>query len=167
MCKQTIRISMLLTAVVFLLSGCDFFRSLVGKPTSEELEVLRLEAAAKAERQRHVEDSLKAVAMAEEQALEQDSASAPALEPVKDNDPRYHVIIGSFKEPGNAERFIALLKSKGYTPKSLKFRNGFDAISIFSSDNYYKARQIMEDTVEFDFCPEDIWIYDLAQHLHE
>jgi len=156
---------MLILAVSFTMSGCDFFRSMVGRPTSAELDAIRLEAAAKAERQRQVEDSLKAVAVAAGQT--EKPASVEALEPVTDSDRRYHVVLGSFKMPGNAEKFIEFLKEKGYTPKRIRFRNGYDVISAYGDDDFYRAVKVMKETIEYDFCPEDVWIYDLKQHLHE
>lgn len=163
---KTIKTFLLVLTAAFMVSGCDFFRSLVGRPTSAELDALRMEAAAKAERQRQVEDSLKAVAMAAGQMAE-DQTSVESLEPVTDADLRYQVVLGSFKVPENAERFINLLKEKGYTPKSLKFRNGYNVISAYRSDDFYQAVKVMNETMEYDFCPEDVWIYDLKQQLHE
>ena len=43
-----------------LLTGCDFFRSLVGKPTSKDLERMRQEAMEQ-ERQQREQDSLNRV----------------------------------------------------------------------------------------------------------
>jgi len=162
---KTMRTSLLILAVAFMVSGCDFFRSMVGRPTSAELDALRLEAAAKAERQRQVEDSLKAVEMAAVQT--EKPAPVETLEPVTDSDQRYQVVLGSFKVPENAERFIDFLKENGYTPKCLKFRNGYKVISAYRSDDFYQAVKVMKETLEYDFCPEDVWIYDLKQHLHE
>jgi len=164
---KTVKITLLILALSFMVSGCDFFRSLVGRPTSAELEALRLEAAAKTELQRHMEDSLKAAAETAELMEAQKSVSMESLDYVSDNDRRYHVVPGSFKNPENAERFICLLKEKGYTPKKIKFRNGFTVISVYGDDDFHKAVKVMEETLEYEFCPDDIWIYDIRQHLHE
>ena len=55
------RIIAVLALSVSLLTGCDFFRSILGKPTSSDIERIRLEQA---ERQKAVKDSLAAVTYA-------------------------------------------------------------------------------------------------------
>ena len=79
---------------------------------------------------------------------------------------RYHVILGSFKVEDNAGKMDAMLKNNGYTPRVIKFNNGFSAVSAASYDNYRDALRAMYDIMEFEYCPEDVWIYDLNQKMH-
>ena len=88
-----------------LFSGCDFFRSLVGKPTSEDLERMRQEAVEQ-ERQRR-QDSIDkaralALAQAEAEAAKQDQLAGTG---------RYHVILGSFKVEESASVFSIVNRS--------------------------------------------------------
>ncbi len=153
-------VSTLLVALM-LVTGCDFFRSLVGMPTSEDLEKMKQEAVEQARKQREL-DSVNRV-----RALEQEKARAAAQENLLDESAgRYHVILGSFKVEGNAEKMYALLEKNGYKPRVIKFNNGFEVVSVAAYDNYRDALRAMNDIMEYQFCPEDVWIYDIRQNMH-
>ena len=153
-------VSTLLVALM-LVTGCDFFRSLVGMPTSEDLEKMKQEAVEQARKQREL-DSVNRV-----RALEQEKARAAAQENLLDESAgRYHVILGSFKVEGNAEKMYALLEKNGYKPRVIKFNNGFEVVSVAAYDNYRDALRAMNDIMEYQFCPEDVWIYDIRQTMH-
>ena len=153
-------VSTLLVALM-LVTGCDFFRSLVGMPTSEDLEKMKQEAVEQARKQREL-DSVNRV-----RALEQEKARAAAQENLLDESAgRYHVILGSFKVEDNAEKMYALLEKNGYKPRVIKFNNGFEVVSVAAYDNYRDALRAMNDIMEYQFCPEDVWIYDIRQNMH-
>ncbi len=153
-------VSTLLVALM-LVTGCDFFRSIVGMPTSEDLEKMKQEAVEQARKQREL-DSVNRV-----RALEQEKARAAAQENLLDESAgRYHVILGSFKVEGNAEKMYALLEKNGYKPRVIKFNNGFEVVSVAAYDNYRDALRAMNDIMEYQFCPEDVWIYDIRQNMH-
>jgi len=57
---KTLRTVILLVAVALSLTGCDFFRSIMGRPTSAEMEQIRIDAQKKADRAKFVADSIKA-----------------------------------------------------------------------------------------------------------
>lgn len=149
-----------LMAAVMLFTGCDFFRSLVGKPTSKDLERMKQEALEQARRQREQDSINRAKAIALEQA--QEEARKNSIE----NAGRYHVILGSFKVEGNAEKMLSLLEKNGYTPRKIEFNNGFEVVSVSAYDNYREALRAMEDVMEYEFCPEDVWVYDVNQNMH-
>jgi len=157
------RTVVILSAMALSLNSCDFFRSLVGKPTSAQLEQMRIEAQKKAEREKFVADSIKAAQEAAALAAQE----AAELPPVSDTDPRFHVIVGCFKVEDNAVNYRELLSGKGYTPKRIMFKNGFDAVSLIQEDSWWKAQVAMENFMNSPLCPDDIWIYDMHQKLHE
>ncbi len=154
-------VSTLLVAMM-LVTGCDFFRSLVGKPTSKDLERMKQEAVEQARKQREL-DSVNRV-----KALELEKAKAAAEQESKldESAGRYHVILGSFKVEGNADKMYALLEKNGYTPRVIKFNNGFEVVSVAAYNNYHDALKAMNDVMEYEFCPEDVWIYDIRQNMH-
>ena len=158
---KALRLVSTLLVALMLVTGCDFFRSLVGMPTSEDLEKMKQEAVEQARKQREL-DSVNRV-----RALEQEKARAAAQENLLDESAgRYHVILGSFKVEGNAEKMYALLEKNGYKPRVIKFNNGFEVVSVAAYDNYRDALRAMNDIMEYQFCPEDVWIYDIRQNMH-
>ena len=145
---KAFRLVPVLMVALMLVTGCDFFRSLVGKPTSKDLERMRQEAVEQARKQR-IQDS---VNKARELELEKARAAEQA-NLLDESTGRYHVILGSFKVEGNAAKMNAMLEKNGYTPRVIEF-------------NYWDALKAMNDIMEYEFCPEDVWIYDIRQNMH-
>lgn len=154
-------ISILLVALMTV-TGCDFFRSIVGKPTSKDLERMKQEALEQSRKQRELDSINRAKAL----ELEKAKAAAEQANLLDESAGRFHVIIGSFKVDGNAGKMCAMLEKNGYTPKIIKFNNGFDVVSVAAYNDYGQALKTMEDIKEFQFCPEDVWVYDINQKLH-
>lgn len=159
---KAFRLISTLMVALMLVTGCDFFRSLVGKPTSKELEQMKREAVEQARKQRQLDSINKAKAL----ALEQAKAAEENKNLLDESAGRYHVILGSFKVEGNAEKMYALLEKNGYTPMVILFNNGFEVVSVAAYNNYRDALKAMNDVMEYEFCPEDVWIYDIRQNLH-
>lgn len=157
---RTVRVVSMLLIAMTLLSGCDFFRSLLGKPTSKDIERMRIEAEAQARKQRQLDSINKAKA-------EADAIEAARLQSLKSLDKRFYVILGSFKVEDNATKMYAFLEKNGYTPKTIRFKNGFDLVAVASFDNLQEALREMDKLLEFEYCPEDVWVYDVNQKLHE
>ena len=113
---------LLALVALFVLSGCDFMRKLAGRPTSEDIEIRRVEIlrAEEAALQARL-DSLKQV----EQKMISDSLNAldsirqlggSILNPASLGglfatklESRYYIIIGSFRTRSNAEALFTLL----------------------------------------------------------
>jgi len=154
-----------LAASLVMLTGCDFFRSLVGKPTSAEIEQMRLAAEDNLKKQMTLDSARMAEAAA---AAAADSMSVEEkVPPITADCPRYNVILGSFRVYSNADKMLKELDALGYTPKSIQFRNGFKLVSVFQGNGLSEAVGAMNNLRDKDFCPEDVWIYDLNQGLHE
>ncbi|NLX41614.1 MAG: SPOR domain-containing protein [Bacteroidales bacterium] len=152
---KPIRIVTILLAASLLFSGCDFFRSILGKPTSKEIEAARIEQeAAEAARR----DS---IARAEEQAR---LAAEAAARPVYSN---YYVIMGCYKIPANAQRLKAKLEAKGYDVAELRFKNGYDVVAIQGSETFREAYRHWYTMLERGDEPYDMWIYQTSMALHE
>ena len=149
--------SMFLIAAT-MLTSCDFFCSLVGKPTSKDLERMRIEAQAKKQRQLDSIKKAKADSLALIAAME---AEKNAL---KD---RFYVVLGSFKVQDNADRMHKFLEKNNYTPRTIKFKNGFELVSAASTNNLQEALRILDELLEYEYCPDDVWVYDVRQELHE
>lgn len=162
--KNVYRLVPALLMAALLFTGCDFFRSIVGKPTSKDLERMKIEAAEKAARQKRQQDSLKA---AQAVQLEREMYEAAARKYLLDESAgKYHVIIGSYKLQDNASKMFARLENGGYSPRYVMFENGFYGVSVAGYDNMREARKTMYDVMELAYCPEDVWVYDVAQALH-
>lgn len=174
------RTYILLALVVMLtVTGCDFFRKLAGRPTSEEIEIKRQEMVAdlkaKAVREKEVQDSLVLAAKRVADSL----AAASTLE---ENDVRVHsdsslggiavggasemevkadyrVIVGSFKDQKNADKMVAKVAAAGdFNPHQVKMRNGMIAVAACPSDRIQDVLTGMDEMRKCGVCPADAWI---------
>ena len=116
--KGKVLISLALCSV--MLSGCDFFRGLVGRPLSSEIEAKRekIELALREKEQRRLDslariskieaDSLAAVSrLGELSAVILEARSLGGL--VDETQPGYCIVVGSFKNSSNAEKLAEKL----------------------------------------------------------
>lgn len=166
--KQSI--ILLVSASLFIVTGCDFFRTLAGRPTSADIEQKRLEIllAQQAVEQARL-DSIK-----HEQQIVQDSLAAldsirqyggTILNPAKLGglfatklEERYHVIIGAFRVRANAEALLLKARNIGYTPALISFNNGMIAVGLCPCSNIVQAKEALKTVKKETFCPKDVWI---------
>lgn len=179
MCMKKYLILLFLVPVLLSVSGCDFFRTVAGRPTSADLEKKRGEVLAERQRLREeaVRDSLekaevkrKADSLAEA-ALEArllDSLSRKKgtfLRPVRLGglgktvlDHRYYVVTGSFKSPENAGKKARKCTEAGYSAVVIPFRNGMNAVGACPSDRISETVRNMDELKQKGICPKEGWI---------
>ncbi|NLZ19931.1 MAG: SPOR domain-containing protein [Bacteroidales bacterium] len=158
-----------LAVSVCLLGGCDFFRQLVGRPTSKDIRAKqeRIEREALQHQQRL--DSLKLV----QKQISDSLATLDSLRDAKESlistrqlsaggkydlPFRYYVMIGSFSSPDNATRQAGRAQEAGYPATLIPFRNGFTAVGCCPSDNLTEVFASLRKLRAESFCPADAWI---------
>lgn len=173
-----------LLAVMLMASGCDFFRKVAGRPTSADLEARKVQIArveeekAEAAREQARLDSLAAVAerarLAEEKAV-RDSLAAYDVIKEKDCmtytlsslkglssgelDHRYYLVVGSFRDEANAEKFISkVAKEPGMEPVKVRFRTGMFAVAVCPRNKIADMPSVVDEVRAMSFCPKDAWI---------
>ena len=170
---------LVLAVVLMTVTGCDFFRKLAGRPTSEEIEIKRQEMVAdlkaKAEREKEVQDSLvlaaKRVAdslsassyMEENNVRVHSDSSLGGIEEesssVMEVEAAYRVIVGSCKDKGNADKMAAKVAAAGdFNPHQVKMRSGMIAVAACPSDRIQDVLKGMDQMKKCGVCPEDAWI---------
>lgn len=163
-------IMLLAVAALFTLTGCDFFRKMAGRPTSEELEAMRIEKLRVEEERlqadllrlqqekQAVEDSIEALKLIRQQeGTLLNPASLGGLFTTR-LEARYCVILGAFHYRSNAERLHKEVADKGYSPSLISFRNGLIAVGICPTGSLQEAMAAVRDVKNEDFCPDDVWI---------
>lgn len=158
---------------LFVLTGCDFFRVLAGRPTSRDIEtkkieILRAEQEAElaAEQARLEEERLQKVAKDSLAALDSISQfGGSVLNPAKLGglfatklEARYSVIIGAFMLRSNAEALFKKAKAAGYSPSLISFNNGMVAVGVCPSNTIIEAKEGLKKVRMEWFCPVDVWI---------
>ena len=165
-----------LAAAVLVLGGCDFVRTLAGRPTSEEIAVKE----SKIERYRDVAryqariDSLERVrvrladSLAALDAHLLDSLSqvkGTILNPTKMGglyttklQSRYYIVVGAFRTRSYAERKLTRCNEAGYTATIISFRNGLLAVAVCPSNSLNETLKTLRELRGRGICPTDGWI---------
>lgn len=169
----------LILAVMLMSTGCDFMRKLAGRPASGEIEakkgeIVRYEASVKEQAR---QDSIRAayedsVRLAEIAIRD----SVAACEYFRNEctihnvdrfgglasaelEHRYYVVVGSFRQRSNAERFMEKINSYGdFSPVMATFRNGMIAVGVCPRNKVRDLEPAYKDVREMDFCPSEAWI---------
>lgn len=171
----------ILLAAALMLSGCDFFRKVAGRPTSEDIEVKRTEIArvealkareqarqdsiriaqeqARLAQEQALKDSLDALtALKEKGCMMYDLASLKGLSSGELGN-RYCVVVGSFKDAANADKFVEkVAKDTLMQPVKLRFRNGMVAVGVCPRNKIAQIAGLIDDVRAKPFCPKDAWI---------
>ena len=164
--------SMILMLMVTLtvVTGCDFFRKLAGRPTSEDIEEKRV-AIMRAEEAAH-QARLDSIRMEHQKVVD----SLALMDSIRQQggpihnpeslggffstklESRYYIIIGSFRSRANAEALLASEPVAGYSPELICFRNGLIAVGVAPADNVKDAYSSLKKVRAEKFCPSDVRI---------
>ena len=170
--KKSLVLVLAVSAVI--ISGCDFVRVIAGRPTSKQVEAVRVERI-KQEEARHQArlDSMRRVQqqLADSLAMEQyllDSLSqskGTVMTPsslggigVSNLEYTYYIVVGAFRDPVNALNKKTQCDDFGYPAKIINFRNGLNAVAVCPSNSIAETIKNMKAVKGQKFCPKDGWI---------
>ena len=179
--KKLIQTVLILIPVALAATGCDFFRKLAGRPTSDQIaamaEAIRLEESARiadslrkalAEPQEDSAATTPATATPAAQAASTPTASSPvtattapaAAAPAPAGDlKRFYVVMASFGNSANANKYASILEAKGYPATILK-RGSYQVVAVCGTDDEAAIKQSFDEIRRQDFCPQGVWIID-------
>ncbi|MDR0559395.1 MAG: SPOR domain-containing protein [Prevotellaceae bacterium] len=146
-------VTMMLSVVLFLgigLTGCDWFNTnVLGKQSVAEQEALEAEALEQAR--------MDSIRKAESENLEAMRAKERELEEASNAVKPYHIIVGAFEEPQNADNMVEFYKSKGFNPTMFDY-GGLRHVAAASFQTQSEADRAMEELNNTDYC-EEAWIF--------
>ena len=167
--KKTIILMLMVTLTI--VTGCDFFRKVAGRPTSEDIEAKRI-AIMKAEEAAHqarldsirrveekvVSDSLAALDSLAAQGVVISDASRLGGLVEESHGPRYRIVLGVFRERDNARKLASQAEAKGFSAQLLDCRRGMIAVGVCPSDKIARTFEDLNRLRSESFCPKDSWI---------
>lgn len=176
MTGKFIRIALALAAVT-VLSGCDFLRSVAGRPTSEDLAVLSQQAQERQALEKAAADSAAAVIAAQKAAADSVAASAAAKASLEENgihfvdaakvpslivsslQHRFCIMLGTFSDASNAQKLASKVKDAGLDSAVLSYTTSArKAVAAGLSDDYASLLKALDILRAQQFCPKDVWI---------
>ena len=165
--KKILAISAL--AALCLLSGCDFFRTLAGRPTSADIAAKRAlierteqEEAARRDSIQRVEQQIIADSIAVMEALSADKKLFPPADRVRGYATaslpyKYYILVGTFSNADNANRVVAAAEKAGMNPVRIPYGR-LVAIGVCPSNSLVQVYHSLESVRAQSFCPKDAWI---------
>ncbi len=164
-----------LALILLCTSSCDFVRTLAGRPTTAQVEQLRLEqlAAEEARQQARLDsmarvekqmaDSLAALEAHLLDSLSQ--ANGTILNPAKMGglfttklETRYCIVVGAFRGRYYADRKLKACNEAGYKASIISFKNGLMAVAVCPSDDLSETVKTLNQLRGKGVCPPDSWI---------
>lgn len=166
-----LRITLLLicAVAVFSAGGCDSFRRLAGRPTSEDIAAKRALIAEEEQAHQARLDSLKKVEKALADSLElvdrirnsnEKFLPLSSLRGAKacDVPNRYCIVVGAFSLPENAARFARKYEKAGYDCFTIPYGNHFTAVAICGTDSLARIWDSLQAFKQDGLCPSGVWI---------
>ena len=166
--RRSLTIVSVLLSAALLVTGCDFFRVLAGRPTSKEIEAKRVEILRASVRNNHAAKKDKDAATTQQgdgpstgSGTGDVTGSGPSTGSGTGKEKkRFYVIMGAFSSRENAERYAEKIKEYGYEPEFFGFTEGRTAVGIGGTDDPEEAKSFMNKLKGQDFCPGGVWILD-------
>jgi len=168
---------LLLSLAALLLGGCDFVRTLAGRPTSKDLEAKQstIERAREAARYQARIDSLELVRKRLADSLVAlDAHLLDSLSQTKGTilNPtmmgglyttklasKYYIVVGAFRTRSYAERKLTKCNEAGYADATIiSFRNGLLAVAVCPSNSLNETLKRLRELRGNGICPPDGWI---------
>lgn len=172
--KMTLVIA--LTLAVSLVSSCDFFRTIAGRPTSREIEakrarmelasrreaarqdsIARAEAAAKALAEAAVADSLHAIDTLTHIGKLHKASSYVNIPSKRLRSP-YAVVVGVFSSEANAERLAARYREEGFEAYVLKYYSSLCAVLVSPCDRIADALKAYRRVRALPGASKETWV---------
>lgn len=149
-----------LAAVVSLACGCDFMRTLAGRPTSADI------AAKKAAIEQFERSTANAAVetVRDTVAVDVAPAAAPVPSAVAKEERRSslshrcYIIVGVFAERSNAEGMVEKLASSGFPATLILHSNGKTTVGACPTDDPEEARKSLASLAGLSYVPDDAWI---------
>ena len=172
---------LILCVAVLMVSGCDFFRKVAGRPTSADIEIKRAEIARVEAEKAREEARLDSIRVAVEQArIAEEKAAKDSLDAhasLKEKScmiynlaslkglssgelhHQYYIVVGSFKDAAHADKFIQKVSQfPDMDPVKVRFRTGMIAVGVCPRNRIAEIASVIDDVRSMSFCPKDAWI---------
>jgi len=159
-----------------LAGGCDFFRTLAGRPTSAQIEAKRVRIEQRELRQAAVRDSINQARLDSAAAVQRAAAdSIHALDTLihigkyhkassYSNIPqsrlrsRYALVVGVFSSAPNAEKLALRYQDMGYDAYVLKYYSTLSAVLVNPCNKVAEALVAYRKLRQIPNGPKEVWV---------
>lgn len=179
---------LLLIWAMLVLTGCDFFRVVAGRPTGKEVEAMKTELLVRLKEDEARQEAMKleqarkdSLERMEEKRVKDEKDSIDAVNYMAGNKvvlhkvsrlggissdqvPEgvgvlYRVIVGSYREEANAKAMAGRISEAGdFCPHLIYLRSGMIAVATCPTDRIARAVAGLKSLRTHAVCPADAWI---------
>ena len=158
-----------LLCILLAAGGCDFLRTVSGRPTSRDIQKKAELIQRELDRKQASLDSMKLI----EKQLKDSLAYMDSLRQMKGTilnpsklgglyttklESRFYIVIGAFRERANAESLVKKVSAQGYPATLISFRNGYNVVGICPSNTPQNTYDMLKEIRSMDFFPPDVWV---------
>lgn len=130
-----------------LVCGCDFLRSVAGRPTSRMIESA-LAGKQAAEMEAAIQDSVR----------QAEAARAIAIADSIATDHAYYVVVGVFQSEKNAQKKVNQCREDGMSASSILFRSGMYGVIVNPTPTMKDAERMLGELKARKLCSKSAWI---------
>ena len=161
---KRIALILVVLGILPLVQSCDFLRKIAGRPTSIEIEAIRMDIERELEgyikildslerENQRIIDSLNKIEVAQTKnkgtgTLVYNQSTMPH---------KYYVVVGAFYKFKNAEKQLKEIEKRGYKGELITYRNRFTTVGICPSDDFQEVRASLRKIEQSGICRE-AWI---------
>ena len=168
----------LLWTVILSVTGCDFMRKVAGRPTSEDIAALSLQAAQQQAGTASLPDSAAEEPAAEPASVDLgapdqleakaaldsrgvqcvNSGKLPSLK-ASELEHRFCIMLGAFSDASNAQNLSSKVNETGLESVVLSYSSSArKAVAAAPCDDYITLLKALDTLRESNLCPQDVWI---------
>jgi cell division protein FtsN len=137
--------------LIIATTGCDNINPFKKKVDHALLEQQRQDSIRLAQEAEELR-----IQQAEEQARLEENRRIEEAERLKALN-KYHLVVGSFKVPGNATRYHEKILAKGFDSQIVMAKNGFHLVTMKSYDNFRTAANELRSVTRAG--EYEVWLY--------
>jgi len=163
--KKLTAISVSLIVTALLVTGCDFFRVLAGRPTSKDIEAKRaVVETLLVKKEKAVRDSMERVRKIEADSLACVAFVSESLETIKADkldldsrlEKRYYIMVGTFAQESNATRLASKFRESGYEAVILSYKRRMNIVALCPSDSIVVLKDTLVKLLADPLCPKSM-----------
>lgn len=76
---------------------------------------------------------------------------------------RYAIVVGAYRDEGNARRKVEACREKGFATEIVDFRNGLHAVTIGHSDSLEEVLHTLSSIKQSSVSPAEPWILTIEE----
>ena len=144
-----------------MVSSCDFFRSLAGRPTSQDLtEQNPVQSEEIVEQSEVLPLQQSGYQMKKRQGRLNVAFAYTHTNSTLKSEPhyQYYIVVGTYRQKATRNKMISDAREAGYETYLLEYENGLTSVALLPCDDLGQAIDAFAQVKQEKFCPRDVCV---------